>query len=215
MFITSPLVNQDFDLLIRSFRLLVTSKRMLGKVVRNIVKSTSDLWAQRIISISKDQDKESFSDLFAHFAPRIKSFLMKGGADPVTAEDCAQETMVTVWHKAHLFDPTRAAASTWIFTIARNKRIDSARRQNRPEPEDLPWGCNPEPDASEIISMQQETSRLAEAVKSLPEKQRFIVERAFYSDLSHQEIAAETGLPLGSIKSSIRLALQRLRHNMK
>ncbi len=215
MFITTPLVNQDFDLLIRSFRLLVTSKRMLGKVVRNIVKSTSDLWAQRIISISKDQDKESFSYLFAHFAPRIKSFLMKGGADPVTAEDCAQETMVTVWHKAHLFDPTRAAASTWIFTIARNKRIDSARRQNRPEPEDLPWGCNPEPDASEIISMQQETSRLAQAVKSLPEKQRFIVERAFYSDLSHQEIADETGLPLGTIKSRIRLALQRLRHNMK
>tara|TARA_B100000780_G_C20968849_1_gene386810 strand:- start:152 stop:718 length:567 start_codon:yes stop_codon:yes gene_type:complete len=188
---------------------------MLGKVVKNIVKSTTDLWAQCIISISKDQDKESFSELFAHFAPRIKSFLMKGGADPVTAEDCAQETMVTVWHKAHLFDPTRAAASTWIFTIARNKRIDAARRQSRPEPEDLPWGCDPDPDASEIISMQQETSQLAQAVKSLPEKQRVIVERAFYNDLSHQEIADETGLPLGTIKSRIRLALQRLRHKMK
>ena len=123
--------------------------------------------------------------------------------------------MVAVWHKAYLFDPTRAAASTWIFTIARNKRIDLARRNNRPEAEDLPWGSDPEPDASDVIMMQQETTLLAEAVKNLPLKQRSIVERAFYADLSHQEIAEETGLPLGTIKSRIRLALQRLRHNMK
>ncbi|MDC0109822.1 sigma-70 family RNA polymerase sigma factor, partial [Amylibacter sp.] len=142
-------------------------------------------------------------------------FLMKGGADAIIAEECVQETMVAVWNKAHLFDPTRAAASTWIFTIARNKRIDTARRNNRPEPDVLPSGNETEPDASEIISIQEETTLLAQAVKELPEKQRIIVERAFYNDLSHQEIANETGLPLGTIKSRIRLALQRLRHNMK
>ena len=211
----SEYINQDFELPERSSKLPVTSDRILAKVMsKNNINSTNH-WANCIISISTKKDEEAFSNLFSHFAPRIKSFLMKSGADATTAEECAQDTMVTVWHKAYLFDPTRAAASTWIFTIARNKRIDLARRNNRPEPEDLPWGSDPEPDASDVIMMQQETTLLAEAVKNLPLKQRSIVERAFYADLSHQEIAEETGLPLGTIKSRIRLALQRLRHNMK
>lgn len=211
----SEYINQDFEVPKRSSKLPVTSDRILAKVMsKDKINSTSH-WANCIISVSTKKDEEAFSNLFSHFAPRIKSFLMKSGADATTAEECAQDTMVTVWHKAYLFDPTRAAASTWIFTIARNKRIDLARRNNRPEPEDLPWGSDPEPDASDVIMMQQETTLLAEAVKNLPLKQRSIVERAFYADLSHQEIAEETGLPLGTIKSRIRLALQRLRHNMK
>ena len=211
----SEYINQDFEVPKRSSKLPVTSDRILAKVMsKDKINSTSH-WANCIILISTKKDEEAFSNLFSHFAPRIKSFLMKSGADATTAEECAQDTMVTVWHKAYLFDPTRAAASTWIFTIARNKRIDLARRNNRPEPEDLPWGSDPEPDASDVIMMQQETTLLAEAVKNLPLKQRSIVERAFYADLSHQEIAEETGLPLGTIKSRIRLALQRLRHNMK
>ena len=211
----SEYINQDFEVPKRSSKLPVTSDRILAKVMsKDKINSTSH-WANCIILISTKKDEEAFSNLFSHFAPRIKSFLMKSGADATTAEECAQDTMVTVWHKAYLFDPTRAAASTWIFTIARNKRIDLARRNNRPEPEDLPWGSDPEPDASDVIMMQQETTLLTEAVKNLPLKQRSIVERAFYADLSHQEIAEETGLPLGTIKSRIRLALQRLRHNMK
>jgi RNA polymerase sigma-70 factor (ECF subfamily) len=208
-------INQDFDSAERSRKLVATRQRITTHVDQNASKSTADQWAICILAVADRQDQKSFSDLFSYFAPRIKSFLMKGGAEPNVAEECAQEAMVAVWHKAHMFDPTRAAASTWIFTIARNKRIDLVRRQNRPEPETLPWGCDPEPDASEIMSMQQETTRLAKAVQDLPEKQRIIVERAFYGDLSHQEIADETGLPLGTIKSRIRLALQRLRHNMK
>ena len=211
----SEYINQDFEVPERSFKLPVTSDRMLAKVMSKDKINSTNHWANCIILISTKKDEEAFSNLFSHFAPRIKSFLMKSGADATTAEECAQDTMVTVWHKAYLFDPTRAAASTWIFTIARNKRIDLARRNNRPEPEDLPWGSDPEPDASDIIMIQQETTLLAEAVKNLPSKQRSIVERAFYADLSHQEIAEETGLPLGTIKSRIRLALQRLRHNMK
>ena len=211
----SEYINQDFEVPERSFKLLVTSDRMLAKVMSKDKINSTNHWANCIILISTKKDEEAFSNLFSHFAPRIKSFLMKSGADATTAEECAQDTMVAVWHKAYLFDPTRAAASTWIFTIARNKRIDLARRNNRPEPEDLPWGSDPEPDASDVIMMQQETTLLAEAVKNLPSKQRSIVERAFYADLSHQEIAEETGLPLGTIKSRIRLALQRLRHNMK
>lgn len=208
-------INQDFELLKGSSKLQLSSDRILTAVIKNKEKISKNHWAKCILSVSTEKDEEAFSNLFSHFAPRIKSFLMKSGTDAVLAEECAQETMVTVWHKAHLFDPTRAAASTWIFTIARNKRIDTARRNNRPEPEELPWGNDPEPDASEMIIIQEETTLLAQAVKELPSKQRSIVERAFYADLSHQEIANETGLPLGTIKSRIRLALQRLRQNMK
>jgi RNA polymerase sigma factor (sigma-70 family) len=123
--------------------------------------------------------------------------------------------LATVGHKAHLFDPTRASAATWIFTIARNKKIDALRKQKRPEPEDLGWGPEHEPDQEDVIGLQQETERLGQAIANLPTKQRQLLERAYFSDMSHSEIAAATGLPLGTIKSRIRLALDRLRHAMK
>lgn len=172
-------------------------------------------WLECIAKVREAQDQSAFSELFSHFAPRVKSFLMKSGADASLAEECSQEVMVTVWHKAHLFDPARASVATWIFTIARNKKIDALRRANRPEPEDLPWQAETEPDAVEALAMQQESERLAKAIDELPQKQRDIVKRAFYGDLSHQELADETGLPLGTIKSRIRLALERMRHKLK
>lgn len=172
-------------------------------------------WANCIARICAAQDEAAFVALFQHFAPRVKGFLMKSGATDTLAEECAQDVMATIWQKAHQFDPTRASVATWIFTIARNRKIDMLRRQRRPEPDDLPWGPEEEPDQSDILVLQQETERLAEALKLLPEKQRALVERAYYGDLSHSEIAAETGLPLGTIKSRIRLALERLRHEMK
>jgi RNA polymerase sigma factor (sigma-70 family) len=160
------------------------------------------------------QDEAAFVELFAHFAPRVKAFLMKSGASPSLAEECAQEVMATVWHKAHLFDPARASVATWVFTIARNRRIDALRRQRRPEPEELDWGPAPEPDQADVMGLQQESEKLAVAIRALPKKQRELIERAFFGELSHSEIAAETGLPLGTIKSRIRLALERLRHAM-
>ena len=105
--------------------------------------------------------------------------------------------------------------STWIYTIARNKKIDAFRKQARPEPEDLPWGPDQEPDQEDVVSLQQESDRLTKAIAELPEKQRLLIEQAYFGDLSHSEIAAKTGLPLGTIKSRIRLALDRLRHLMK
>ena len=153
--------------------------------------------------------------MFAYFAPRVKSFLMKSGASPDLAEECAQEVMVTLWNKAHLFDPSKASVSTWIFTIARNRRIDLLRKQKRPEPEDLPWGPEAEPEQADAMGLQQETEQLGKALAALPAEQRKLIERAYFGELSHSEIAAETGLPLGTIKSRIRLALERLRHTMK
>ena len=180
-----------------------------------MLEHTTDIWVKKMIAIREHRDRSAFQDVFEHFAPRVKAYLMKSGADASLAEDCAQDAMVTLWQKAHLFDPTRASVSTWIFTIARNKRIDVLRKRNRPEPEELPWGPEPETPLDDVLSLQEETVKLKQALSDLPEKQREIISRAFYGDLTHQEIAEETGLPLGTIKSRIRLALERLRHTMK
>jgi RNA polymerase sigma-70 factor (ECF subfamily) len=178
------------------------------------LEQTQTDWAALVIRVRDHQDKAAFAALFRHFAPRVKGFLMKSGADATLAEECAQDVMATLWQKAHLFDPTRASVATWVFTIARNRRIDALRKARRPEPEELSWGPEPEPDQAEAFEAQQETERLGAALAQLPDKQRALIERAYFGDLSHSEIAEETGLPLGTIKSRIRLALERLRHQM-
>jgi RNA polymerase sigma-70 factor (ECF subfamily) len=185
-----------------------------NKAVPDQTMTEQDDWGAMILRVSANQDKEAFAALFRHFAPRIKGFLMKSGANAGLAEECAQDVMATLWHKAHLFDPTRASAATWVFTIARNRRIDALRKSRRPEPEDLPWGPEPEPDQHDVLELSQETARLAEALADLPKAQRDLISRAYFGELSHSEIAAETGLPLGTIKSRIRLALDRLRHKL-
>ncbi len=171
-------------------------------------------WAGLMLRVRDCQDRAAFAALFRHFAPRVKAFLMKSGAGAALAEECAQDVMAVLWQKAHLFDPARASVATWVFTIARNKRIDALRKDRRAEPEELDWGPEPEPDQAEVMEAQQETERLGRALAALPEKQRALIERAFFGELSHSEIAAETGLPLGTIKSRIRLALEKLRQQM-
>ena len=168
-------------------------------------------WTALLIAVRDQQDKVAFAALFRHFAPRVKGFLMKSGMSAALAEECAQDVLATLWQKSHLFDPTRASVATWVFTIARNRRIDAARRAARPEPEDLPWGPEAEPDQQEALEMAQETERLGAALALLPEAQRALIEKAYFGELTHTEIAAETGLPMGTIKSRIRLALDKLR----
>lgn len=172
-------------------------------------------WVNQMYAIRDKQDQSAFAEIFAYFAPRVKAFLMKSGASPDLAEEVTQEVMATLWRKSHMFDPAKASVSTWIFTIARNRKIDVLRKQRRPEPEDLTWGPEAEPDQEDVLVLQQETEKLGEALAALPEKQRELIVRAYYGDLTHSEIADQTGLPLGTIKSRIRLALDRLRHQMK
>lgn len=182
---------------------------------RRLAATDETEWAGLMVAVRDRQDKAAFAALFRHFAPRVKAFLMKSGTEAALAEDCAQDVLATVWQKAHLFDPSRASVATWVFTIARNRRIDLARRDRRPEPEALDWGGDgEEPDQADIYEAAQETARLKAALDTLPEAQRTLVARAFYGDLSHSELAQETGLPLGTIKSRIRLALERLRSKM-
>ena len=169
-----------------------------------------------LLAVGKHQNKESFAELFDYFAPRIKSFLMRGGANPDQADELAQETMITVWQKAESYDPAKASASTWIFTIARNKRIDAIRKVPRPEVEatdvDLVDGT---PVASEVIAQQEETDIMTDAINALPAEQADLLYKSFFEDKTHADIAKETNLPLGTVKSRIRLALDRLRGNEK
>lgn len=165
-----------------------------------------------MLSVRDARDETAFAALFGHFAPRVKAFLIRSGTDRSMAEECAQDVMATVWTKAHLFDPTRASVATWIFTIARNRKIDVLRRERRPEPDDLTWGPEAAPDQIDALALQEDSAALGRALDTLPDKQRELIEKAYFGDMSHSEIAEVTGLPLGTIKSRIRLALDRLRH---
>ncbi len=164
-------------------------------------------------AVAGQRDRTAFAALFAYFAPRIKSYLMRLGCDAGVAEDVVQEVMVTLWRRAGRFDPRRASATTWVFTIARNKRIDLLRRERRPEldPEEpalLPAAPRP---ADALAEAGEDAVRLRQAIRALPEEQESLLRLAFYDDKPHSAIAAESGLPLGTVKSRIRLALARLR----
>lgn len=192
----------------------ITAPRKAAILSDHPQKDEANKWSRDLEAVGKSQDTASFERLFNEFAPRIKAFLIKSGSDHASAEEHAQEAMATVWRKAHMFDPSRASAATWMFTIARNKKIDAIRKQRRPEPEDIGWGPEHEPDQEDVIGLQQESKKLGNAIAQLPAKQRLLLERAYFADMSHSEIADVTGLPLGTIKSRIRLALERLRHSM-
>ncbi len=170
--------------------------------------SMSDL----IVAVATRADRQAFATLFEFFAPRVKSYLLRLGAAPEIAEELAQEALLTVWRKSAQFDPTRAAASTWVFTIARNLRIDTIRKQRRPTPIQDPTSLtDPQPHPDAALSLNQDAELLALAVTQLPADQAEVIRLAFYSDKPHSEIAAQLGLPLGTVKSRLRLAMLRLR----
>ncbi len=158
-------------------------------------------------------DLLAFVQLFDHFAPRLKAFMLRGGADAETAEEIAQEAMIVVWNKAAQFDRTRAALSTWIFTIARNQRIDAFRREKRPtfDPSDPAFVPDDVPPADVEFEGKQEADRLRRAMETLPPEQLELLKMSFYREASHSTIAAELGLPMGTVKSRIRLAFAKLR----
>lgn len=159
------------------------------------------------------RDKSAFEALFHRYAGRIKGVLVKAGAPVDEAEETMQEAMLSVWRRAESFDPARASVAAWIFAIARNRRIDLVRRMKRPEPDPddpLFQPDPPTPPEAEVAASLRD-ARLREAVAALSEPQREAVHLAFFIGLSHPEIAARTGAPLGTVKSRLRLAGERLR----
>ena len=173
-------------------------------------------WAQLIGAVAAAQDRAAFSELFEHFAPRVKAFMRRSGMSDGAAEELAQETLITVWRKAALFDPASTGPSAWIFTIARNLRIDALRRERRSASNDTSdidseFLLDESPHADMIVAATQADSRVRAALAELSEEQRRVVELSFYQEMAHAEIAEELEIPLGTVKSRLRLAMNKLR----
>jgi RNA polymerase sigma-70 factor, ECF subfamily len=213
-----------------SFRLTSNSKQATHTWARNCggpgigfkpvegnrEESTIDSMDDLLIAVATSKDREAYQTLFEHFAPRVKSFLLGKGTSPEVAEEAVQEAMLNVWRKAGHFDPTKGAASTWIFAIARNARIDLLRKANRPalDPNDPALVPDPPTATFETVSAAQEATRIRERVAALPAEQQEVLRLAFFEDLAHTEVAQRLGIPLGTVKSRIRLAVRRIRSGL-
>jgi len=170
-----------------------------------------------LLRVARESSREAFADLFRHFAPRLKGYLLRLGADDSEAEEIAQDVMVTVWRKADQFDPTKAGVSTWVFRIARNRRIDVHRRTSKPELDaDEPMLRPPDPVAPEaMLGRAEADAAVRSELSGLPSEQVQLLRAAFYEGLSHSEIAERYNLPLGTVKSRIRLGFTRLRARLE
>lgn len=170
-----------------------------------------------LLAVGRVRDRAAFAALFGHFAPRLKAYLRRLGSDGPAAEELVQEVMLLVWRRAETFDPTQASAGTWVFTIARNRRIDALRREQRPEidPDDPALVPDPVEPADRALETAQDSGRLRAAIKELPPEQAELLRMAYFEDKPHSVIAAERGLPLGTVKSRLRLALDRLRKALR
>ncbi|WP_208979495.1 sigma-70 family RNA polymerase sigma factor [Pseudovibrio axinellae] len=169
-------------------------------------------------SFGKTRSKEVFRQLFIFFAPRLKNYFLKGGASLELADELIQETFVIIWRKAELYDERKASASTWIYTIARNLRIDHFRKERRYlYKDDRFFSKELVVDETQFESHHQAqlSERVQKALPLLPAEQSKIIKLAFYEDASHSKIAQYLQLPLGTVKSRMRLALVRLRKLLK
>jgi RNA polymerase sigma-70 factor (ECF subfamily) len=167
--------------------------------------------------VATSRDRQAFAQLFDYFAPRLKSYLRSLNMNDNAAEDLTQEVMVVLWQKAHLYDASKSSLSTWLFRVARNRRIDAMRRDKSAhldpdEPLLQPSAMQP---VDELIDADQRDERVQEAMASLPQEQLDLVRQAFFLGLSHSQISERTGLPLGTVKSRIRLAFGRLRRALE
>jgi RNA polymerase sigma factor (sigma-70 family) len=169
--------------------------------------------AEAVLTIARTRDRTAFACVFNHFAPRVKAYLLRLGASSGEAEDLTQDVLLTVWRRAETYDPAQAGVGTWVFTIARNRRIDALRRGKRPDfdPDDPALQPEPPPAPDQVAAAGEWEERLATALEELPPEQGKLVRLAFYEDCSHSDIAQRLNLPLGTVKSRLRLAVARLR----
>jgi RNA polymerase sigma-70 factor, ECF subfamily len=163
--------------------------------------------------IARHADREAFARLFAYYAPRVKTYLLRLGLGSAQAEELSQDVMVAVWRKAGTFDRRQASAATWIFRIARNRRIDVFRRERAEmlDPDDPTFQPISDLSPGDAAETAEREAQVRRAMADLPDEQRELIRIAFYEDLSHGQIAEKTGVPLGTVKSRLRLAFAKLR----
>jgi RNA polymerase sigma-70 factor (ECF subfamily) len=170
-------------------------------------------------AVAAHRDRTAFAVLFDYYGPRLNAYLMRLGCDRAAAEEIAQDVMVSLWRKAHLFEPSKSSLATWLYRIARNRRIDLLRRDrvDYVDPDNFALDIPDESgvDADRLLDSQSRDDFLRGAMKQLPSEQLQLVQMAFFESLSHSEIAEKTGLPLGTVKSRIRLAFTRLRRALE
>jgi len=173
-----------------------------------------DEWSQCLQIIAEKQDRAAFARLFKHFAPLVKAFAMSGSPLAAAhADELVQEVMLKVWQKAGGFNPRKAAASTWIYTIARNCRTDMYRRLQKFDTplaaEDI-WVEQEEEEPFVTVQQRRNADRVKEMLKELPMEQSQILAKVYMEGKSHSEVAEDLQLPLGTVKSRVRLAMQKL-----
>ncbi|MBP7565879.1 MAG: sigma-70 family RNA polymerase sigma factor [Burkholderiaceae bacterium] len=171
---------------------------------------------QLVHAVAQAADRQAFAVLFKHFAPRVKTYLVRGGADDELAEEVTQETMVALWRKAVLFDGRQAAVSTWVFTIARNLRVDRFRRQGGlaaavADGTDFDAMEHEGPSPDEQLHTGRMEAGVRHAMTQLPAEQAEVLRLSFFEDQPHARIAEQLGIPLGTVKSRVRLAVAHLR----
>ena len=182
----------------------------VGLKVESVYRDEQSRW---IVAIAESRDKKAFKRLFDYFAPRIKGFCQNNGSTSDRADEVVQEAFVNIWRKANLFDPKKASAGAWIFAIARNSRIDLIRKENRPEADTTdPFFEQNEPESPlAVLETERKSKLLRNFVRDLPAEQRQVLKLAFFEEKAHSEVAEELGIPLGTVKSRIRLAFKRIR----
>jgi RNA polymerase sigma-70 factor (ECF subfamily) len=169
--------------------------------------------ARLLTRIAQNRDRQAFAEIFDCYAPRVKSFMLRKGASPEQAEDLVQETMIAVWSKAGLYEATRGSVTTWIFTIARNLRIDRIRREQTVHLTELGDYDEPsdDPGSDEVLIAAEEQGLVNRALREIPEEQKQILILSYVEDVPQTEIAERLNLPLGTVKSRMRLAYRRMR----
>lgn len=171
-----------------------------------------------LVAIGRDRDESAFADLYGYYAGRVKSFLIGKGMNEEIAEELTQEIMLTVWRRAESYDPAKAAASTWLFTIARNRRIDYLRGNSRIEveldDEMLDLETTEKDPQENFVANAQAALTLQKALEKLPQEQRQVMHLSYFRGQSHGAIAKWLDLPIGTVKSRIRLAMQSVRSSL-
>jgi RNA polymerase sigma factor (sigma-70 family) len=173
-----------------------------------------DEWSECLTLIGKNEDRAAFTRLYRHFAPLMKAFAYSGSTMSANhADELVQEVMLKVWQKSGAFNAEKAAASTWIYTIARNCRTDMYRRLKKFDTsliaEDLSSAEATE-EAFVVLHQKRGRDRIRELMNELPADQAQILAKVYMEGKSHSEAASELDIPLGTVKSRVRLAIQKL-----